>query len=95
MIASRWTSAEQIVEMLKQCLEEGKSVEIDGLGIFRADPQQGFRFIARALPKVFLAYVQEDAASAERLFDEFRAHGFAPWLDRRKLLPGQNWPRSI
>ena len=29
------------------------------------------------------------------LFQDFQNHGFDPWLDRKKLLPGQNWPRSI
>jgi len=42
-----------------------------------------------------LAYVQEDAAPVEQIFDHLQGHGFDPWLDRRKLLPGQNWPRSI
>ena len=58
-------------------------------------PGQGFRFCPRALPTVFIAYVQEDAAQADRLFDALESAGFAPWMDRRKLLPGQNWPRSI
>ena len=33
--------------------------------------------------------------AADRLFENLEAAGFDPWLDRRKLLPGQNWPRSI
>ena len=41
------------------------------------------------------AYVQEDGACVERLFEELERAGFRPWMDRRKLLPGQNWPRSI
>jgi hypothetical protein len=24
----------------------------------------------------------------------FEKHGFRPWLDKTKLLPGQNWPRA-
>jgi hypothetical protein len=42
-----------------------------------------------------VAYVQEDGAAAERLFEDLESCGFDPWLDRRKLMPGQNWPRSI
>jgi hypothetical protein len=30
-----------------------------------------------------------------RTFNELRSGAYAPWLDRRKLLPGQNWPRRI
>jgi hypothetical protein len=88
-------SSEQIARVVRQCLTEGLSVEIDGLGTFLPDAQRGFRFHPHNRPKVFVGYVQEDAESAERLFEGLAAAGFDPWLDRRKLLPGQNWPRSI
>ena len=26
---------------------------------------------------------------------QLSAKGFQPWLDKKKLLPGQNWPRAI
>jgi hypothetical protein len=91
----RWTTRRQIADLVRQCLEEGKTVEIDGLGTFRPAGRRGFRFWPRKLPKVFLAYVQEDAPAVDRLFDALDARGFDPWMDRRKLMPGQNWPRSI
>ncbi len=87
-------NGEQLVRLLRQCLEEADSVEIDGLGVFlrRAG---GYDFIPAGGPKVFIAYVIEDLEPAERLYDDLRRHGFDPWLDRKKLLPGQNWPRAI
>ena len=88
-------SSTRVARLVRQCLAEGASVEIDGLGTFVPDSQRGFRFVARNRPKVFVAYVQEDAAAAERLFENLENRGFDPWLDRRKLMPGQNWPRSI
>jgi hypothetical protein len=42
-----------------------------------------------------VAYVVEDLALARRLRDGIRAAGCAAWLDKDKLLPGQNWPRAI
>jgi hypothetical protein len=81
--------------MLRRCLAEGVSVEIDGLGTFLPDSHNGFRFLPRNRPKVFIAYVQEDGATAERVFEGLEACGFDPWLDRRRLVPGQNWPRAI
>ena len=45
--------------------------------------------------KVFLAYADEDRAEAERLFIAFREAGLDPWMDKEKLLPGENWPRTI
>lgn len=82
-------------EMVRRSIAEGKSVEIDGLGVFMPDAKHGFRFEALGQPQVFLAYATEDAVQADRLFDELCDAGFNPWMDRRKLLPGQNWPRAI
>jgi hypothetical protein len=89
------TSAIQVARIVRECLEEGKTVFIDGLGAFRPHGRLGYRFVARSAPSVFLAYVQEDTRPVERLYDALEARGFDPWVDRRKLLPGQNWPRSI
>jgi len=44
---------------------------------------------------VFIAYVQEDLSLIRKLYRAFEKHGFRPWLDKKKLLPGQNWPRAI
>jgi TIR domain len=90
-----WSTHRQIAEIVKQCLQEGKTVEIDGLGTFRPTARRGFRFWPRNLPKVFLAYVEEDSGAVDRIYRALGENGFDPWMDRRKLLPGQNWPRSI
>jgi hypothetical protein len=76
-------------------LAAGKAVEIDGLGVFYPDAQSWFRFEPCTRPRVFIAYAKEDAASASRLYGALEALGFQPWMDARKLLPGQNWPRAI
>lgn len=95
MTESEASSGEHIAQLVRQCLEEGKRVEIDGLGVFDRGSAGCYKFIPHSQPKIFLAYVQEDQALAERLFEALESNGFAPWLDRRKLLPGQNWPRAI
>lgn len=73
----------------------GKTVEIDGLGAFHPDPANGLRFEPHTMPKVFIAHVKEDTAAASRLYDALEAAGFSPWMDLRKLTPGQNWTRAI
>src|SRR5258708_3652181 len=93
--AAEQSSAETVARLVRRCLDEGKSVEIDGLGSFQPAGRKRFRFVPRAQRKIFLAYVEEDAKAANRLFDWLEGHGFSPWMDRRKLLPGQNWARSI
>jgi hypothetical protein len=88
-------SAEQVAQAVMEGLAAGKPVEIDGLGIFFPDAARGFRFEPRRLPQVFIAYVREDRAAAERLYADLAGEGFSPWMDSQKLLPGQNWPRAI
>lgn len=84
-----------MARIVRECLEEGKSVIIDGLGAFHPDGKEGYRFVARSARSVFLAYVQEDTRQVERLYEALEERGFDPWFDRRRLMPGQNWPRSI
>ena len=86
---------EQVAGIVLRCVAAGKTVEIDGLGVFYPEPGQGFRFEPRALPQVFIAYAKEDEALAARLSRDLNAAGFPPWMDVHKLLAGQNWPRAI
>jgi hypothetical protein len=90
-----YSSVEQLAQIVIRGLAAGNVVEIDGLGSFHPDAVDGFRFEPRGLPQVFIAYVKEDAERAERLCDSLAGAGFEPWMDVRKLLPGQNWPRAI
>jgi len=87
--------AEHVAQVVINGILAGHAVEIDGLGAFYPDPNRFYRFEPKHLPQVFIAYVEEDRADAERLYASLEAAGFAPWMDTRKLLPGQNWPRSI
>ena len=88
-------SCQQVARIVLRGVAEGKTVEIDGLGIFYPDARRGFRFVPRALPQVFIAYGTEDEPSATRLYEDLNRDGFRPWMDVRKLLAGQNWPRAI
>lgn len=86
---------QQVTQIVLHSLAQGKAVEIDGFGTFYPDRAAGVRFEAATLPQVFIAYVKEDQALAERVYNMVEAAGFSPWMDIRKLLPGQNWPRAI
>jgi hypothetical protein len=86
---------EQVADVVLRSLAAGEAVEIDGLGVFHPDAASVFRFEPRHLPRVFLAYVEEDRTPVLHLFDALEDGGFLPWMDVRKLLPGQNWPRAI
>ena len=92
---AEYSALEQLAQVVIRGLATGNAVEIDGLGSFLPDAVNGFRFEPRRLPQVFVAYVKEDALQAERLCGALEAAGFSPWMDARKLLPGQNWPRAI
>ena len=88
-------SCQQVARIVLRGVAEGKTVEIDGLGTFYPDARRGFRFVPRALPQVFIAYGAEDEPLAARLYEDLNRDGFRPWMDVRKLLAGQNWPRAI
>lgn len=85
----------RIARVLREALAHGASVEIDGLGTLSPGGKHGFHFVAQAKPRVFIAYVEEDLAYAKKLYSAFQANGFRPWLDKKRLMPGQNWPRAI
>lgn len=91
----KWSSSTEVARLVRRCLDQGNSVEIDGIGIFRPDGKGGFDFVAETRLQVFVAYVVEDLPKVERLSAGLEQHGIEPWTDRRKLLPGQNWPRAI
>jgi hypothetical protein len=92
---SESAAALELAQVVVRGLSEGKVVEIDGLGVFYPDAASGFRFEARTRPQAFIAYVKEDEAQASELFQCLEAAGFSAWMDTRKLMAGQNWPRAI
>ncbi|HXJ41569.1 MAG TPA: toll/interleukin-1 receptor domain-containing protein [Bryobacteraceae bacterium] len=88
-------SAEELALLIFRSLDRWGKVEVDGLGVFRKDDSGRISLGESNRSRVFIAYAAEDAAPAERLCADLEDRGFAPWLDRRRLLPGQNWPRRI
>ena len=86
---------EELGRLIQRSLQRSKAVEIDGLGVFARDKTGDISFQHSNKLRVFIAYAREDRVRAERLFDALTARGFAAWLDRRKLLPGQDWPHRI
>ena len=84
-----------VARVVTRGIKAGRVVEIDGLGVFYPDAKTGLRFVPQVQPQVFLAHVKEDEPKALRLYNELCTAGFSPWMDIRKLIPGQNWPRAI
>ncbi|MCC6344795.1 MAG: toll/interleukin-1 receptor domain-containing protein [Bryobacterales bacterium] len=88
-------TASHVARLVRACLDDGASVEIDGLGEFQKDGKGELKFTPYTRPMVFLAYADEDFPAALKLYEELHAAECDPWLDRQRLLPGQNWPRCI
>jgi hypothetical protein len=84
----------RIAEIVRESLAAGQAVEIEGLGTFKAVGSD-YDFTPQAAAQVFIAYAAEDLAEARRLCEALRSAGCSPWLDKEKLLAGQNWPRAI
>ena len=86
---------EAVSKLVRRCLREGHTLEIEGLGSIRPRADGHCELVADPRQRVFIAYAVEERKLAERLADRLDNAGFDPWLDRRKLMPGQNWRRAI
>lgn len=91
----RGAGSKALIKLIERCLLEGSTIEIDGLGSFDLDANRRVVFRASGRRSVFLAYAEEDRALVRKLEKALRRAGFEPWMDKQKLLPGQNWPRAI
>lgn len=45
--------------------------------------------------QIFLAHASEDKAAVMELYDRLKQKGYQPWLDKKDLIPGQNWRKEI
>lgn len=45
--------------------------------------------------RIFICYAREDLNAAYRLYNELTNAGMLPWLDKKHILPGQNWKVTI
>jgi hypothetical protein len=84
-----------LVGLIKRYLREGAAIEVDGLGSFQLNANDCVVFEPNGRIRVFLAYAEEDHAEVTKLYYGLRQAGLEPWMDKEKLLPGQNWPRAI
>ena len=45
--------------------------------------------------KVFLCHAGEDKRYVQKIYKKLKADGFALWIDKEDLLPGQLWKEEI
>jgi TIR domain len=88
-------NAEELARLIRRSLSRSRAVDVEGLGVFARNKAGEISFRSHGRTRIFIAYAAEDGAAADRLYAALEERGFSPWLDRRKLLPGQNWPRRI
>ncbi len=41
--------------------------------------------------KIFISYGERDYETAGKLYDDLKAAGFSPWMNKKNILPGQDW----
>jgi hypothetical protein len=90
----RRSAEPRVLRLIDRCVREGSAIDIDGLGSFELNGGNVV-FQSSGRTQVFIAYASEDKAEARKLYSGLEGHGLAPWMDEKKLLPGQNWPRAI
>jgi hypothetical protein len=86
---------DQLARLIRETLNHSPEIEIDGLGTFSRGSEGRISFRKCSGPRVFIAYAVEDVRCALDLYSALESRGYEPWMDRRKLLPGQNWIRRI
>ena len=72
-----------------------RTVEIDGLGTVVAGGQARVSLRGAEQASRVHRLRRRGSGVCEEALPGFRASGFRPWLDKKKLMPGQNWPRAI
>lgn len=87
--------AAALVEVVRESLRDGISVELDGLGTFLPRGRDGMEFVPENRPRAFLSYVNDDCKSTARLAEALNAAGIKTWMDKQSLLPGQEWQGAI
>ena len=45
--------------------------------------------------QIFLAHANEDKGEIINLYNQLKTAGYNPWLDKKNLMPGQNWRNEI
>lgn len=45
--------------------------------------------------QIFLCYAREDATAVSELYDRLLSDGFNPWMDKKNILPGQQWELTL
>ena len=45
--------------------------------------------------QIFLAHASEDQEKVIEIYDSLLKRGYAPWLDKKNLIAGQNWKKEI
>jgi hypothetical protein len=45
--------------------------------------------------QIFLSYAREDEPRASALYEKLLKNGFTPWMDKKDILPGQNWKQVL
>jgi hypothetical protein len=53
------------------------------------------RILTPSNSQVFISYAREDQQAAMRLYNEIKSSGLNPWIDRKRILPGQKWEKEI
>lgn len=48
-----------------------------------------------ARPKIFLSYASEDLWRVEPIYERLINEGFESWMDKRDIVAGENWEKSI
>ena len=85
----------EVAAIVRRCLAEGSTVQIDGLGVFARTGKAPCVSRPRPWRPFSWPMCRKTPQWPTGLYDRLEAAGFASLDGPPPLLPGQNWPRAI
>lgn len=88
----------QLIAVAGKLLKAGKHVRelpADYSNSTEANISETSNLSHRAPVKVFICYSKQDQSDAEKLFRRLRRAGFDPWMDKHRLVLGDDWEQEI
>jgi len=51
--------------------------------------------VKNTVVQIFLSYAREDEKKVKKLYQKLSKAGFKPWMDKKDILPGEDWQSTI
>lgn len=89
---------ERVIELFRWYLSKcnlGPNLTEDEISTLLRDTTNTAEQVTIVPRRIFLCYAKEDYKRVEQIYEKLRERGHKPWMDKKDLLPGQDWEFEI